>query len=279
MKNQLTGLLICSVFGAGSILATSPAASAIPVPVDSYNFTGSNLMDGGTNGNNLTAGGADAASVSYSSNVPAGFTGQSVSLDGANFLYSANTNSVSGSFTLDLWVNLSTSVASTGGAHTFFGTRGPNDASFDAKLGNLGGSSTVSGIHGDIGTGVTNGSWLTTAADDPYTYNTGTWYNIAYEVTPTGYTIYANGNSVGSGSYGTNTPLLYDVNHTITIGDAANTGGNAGEYFKGLIYDVNIYNSALSQSDIRTLVPEPGSLALCLLGLPAIVARRRRSRA
>jgi len=143
--------------------------------------------------------------------------------------------SVSGQFTVVAWVN----VADTS-ARAIVGTRSPTDYSFDFKLqnGNI--------IHGDIGNGA---SWITTSADASFTYSLNTWYQIVYVVNTTSYTIYVNGQQVGSGTYAANTPLLFDSNHQIKIGQF----GGGGEFFNGMIDEVRIFNRALSPSEVATL--------------------------
>ena len=87
--------------------------------------------------------------------------------------------------------------------------------------------------------------WITWPADAYFSYTTGTWYHIAYEVTTNNYTIYANGAVVGGGSYDAAVPLLYDVNHPITIGSVFNWNGRFGSS----IDDVRVYNRALAASE------------------------------
>jgi hypothetical protein len=101
-------------------------------------------------------------------------------------------------------------------------------------------------IHGDIGTGT---GWLTYSADATYSWSQNNWYHIAYVVNSTSYNIYVNGNLVGSGTYNTATPLLYDSTHNLKIG----WSGYTGEYFIGIIDEVMIYDRALSATEVTTL--------------------------
>ena len=147
----------------------------------------------------------------------------------------ASSGSLSGSYTVMAWGNPSNTSAMD-----LVGTRSPSDASFDMKFqsGNL--------IHGDIGSGT---AWITTTANASFNYSVGQWYHVVYVVTPSGYTIYVNGNQVGSGTYATSTPLLYDATHAIKIGQV----GGGGEFFNGSIDDVRIYNRALSANEISQI--------------------------
>lgn len=141
---------------------------------------------------------------------------------------------VSGNFTAEAWVRPATTTGNT----TIISTRntGGSDFNFDFKLqnGNL--------IHGDIGTG---SGWLTIVADASFTYTAGVWYHIAYTVTNTGYSIYANGALVGSGSYAFNTPLFTDGTSNMDIGHYNNL-----EFFNGSIDEVRIWNTVRTPTEI-----------------------------
>jgi len=76
-------------------------------------------------------------------------------------------------------------------------------------------------IHGDIGNG---SSWITTSADASYAYSAGTWYSVAYSVTPTGYSIYAQGANRAVGTYSSASPLLWNPTQGICISCANGIG-------------------------------------------------------
>jgi hypothetical protein len=250
---------------------------ALGGPVNFYAFNGS-LTDTGSSPITLAYSTNDSSQTPvYSNNVPAGYTGQSLSLDGNNSVAigtPSSSQTVDAPYTFDAWVN----VADLKNPRTFFGTRTGSDTSFDVKFGTVGqnGQGTDTGIHGDIGTG---GGWLNTGADSAaFAYTPGTWYNVAYVVDTSSYTIYINGVESATNSLG-GTALLYDMTHTLNIGNA---GGGSNEYFSGDIFNLGIWNTALSAAEIQALaspVPEPTSFAL--LGLAAVgmavVARRRRA--
>ena len=163
-------------------------------------------------------------------------SGSCLSFDGSDDYVNCGNPVITGTFTVEAWAQVATTSL-----RTIIGTRSPSDAGFDMKFQN--GNS----IHGDIGNGTT---WITTAADASFNYQLNTWYHLAYVVTPTGYTIYVNGNQVGSGSYAQNTPVFSDANHAIAIGAYEVRGG---EYFFGLIDEVRIYNRALSAAEISAI--------------------------
>lgn len=180
--------------------------------------------------------------------VPLAPPGSAIQLNGAQSIKANPSGTVSGSYTVEAWVRPADPTATM----TIFSTRGSYEGTFDMKLigGNL--------IHGDIGNG---SAWLSTAADANYNYQVGTWYHIAYVVKPTGYVVYVNGDTAGSGSF-SGTPLLYNANHPIDIGDMYNN-----EYFKGSIDEVRVYSSALTKSNVQadmksTAISVPASLKM-----------------
>ena len=174
----------------------------------------------------------------WSTDAPYG-NGCSLQFNGSSsYIQTTSNSSLSGSFTITLWVKPTTT---SGGTNVVFSTRGPSDSSFDLQLdnGNL--------LHGDIGNGT---SWLTTSADVPYNYTPGKWMFIAYTVQSGGsYTIYVNGAAQGSGTFN-GTPLLYDGAHFITIGGNASSGSG---FFPGYVSRVRVYGGALAMSQIEQL--------------------------
>ncbi len=144
---------------------------------------------------------------------------------------------LSGTFTVEAWVRPDDTKAIIG----IMGSRRPKDYGFDLKFmeGNK--------IHGDIGNGT---NWITTTADVDFTYVVGTWYHVAYVVTPSGYNIYVNGIIQGDPKKfqsGGCMPLLLDDTHTLIIGET----GQGNEYMKGAIDEVRIWKRARSQGEIQ----------------------------
>lgn len=142
-------------------------------------------------------------------------------------------DSLTGTFTVDFWIK---PTAITVGAE-LFSTRGPSDTSFDIQL-------SATGLHGDIGNGT---SWLTTAADATVSIPLTSWTHIAYVVTTTGYTIYVDGTAIASGTYASNTPLLYNSTHNIFLG----TYTGISYFYKGAMDEVRISNTARTADQIR----------------------------
>jgi hypothetical protein len=96
----------------------------------------------------------------------------------------ATAGTLSGAFTVSVWANPNGPIGSLDG---LVGSRFGGDQSFDMKF------NGSSALHGDIGNGT---AWLTNGADASFNFSAGTWYQIAYVVTTSGYTIYVNGSQV-----------------------------------------------------------------------------------
>lgn len=161
--------------------------------------------------------------------------GHALAFSGSNYVIAAPTGTVSGTFTVEAWVN----PATTSGAMEIFSTRAPGEYGFDMQL-----DSGVR-IHGDIGNGF---SWITTSADANFSYTSNQWFHVAYVVTPSGYTIYANGQQVGSGPIPFSTPLLYDSTHPITIG----AWTPDSHLFNGKLDEVRVWSVARSQAQLQS---------------------------
>jgi hypothetical protein len=151
-------------------------------------------------------------------------------------------STMTGSFTVTAWID---NTGSTGHSEqTFFDTRTPfAEYSFDFKLSN-------GDLKVDVGTGAT---WLLTGPGIPFSFQTGTWYQVTAVVTSAEVTLYVNGHSIGSESYpyGTGVPLLYDTSHVVYL--ATNARYGSGEEFLGRIDDVAIYATPLSADQIAGL--------------------------
>src|SRR5579885_1009136 len=144
-----------------------------------------------------------------------------------------NPTSVTGNFTVIIW-------AKQGTTGKLFGSRSPNETSFDMGL-----QASAPFVHGDIGNGT---AWATTVADSTLSaMPTTPWWCIAYVVTPTGYKIYVNGVVAGSGSYTSITPICYDANHHVFVG----ASGAASDIFcNGSIDEFCIIPSPRSDAEM-----------------------------
>jgi Concanavalin A-like lectin/glucanases superfamily/Domain of unknown function (DUF5011)/Regulator of chromosome condensation (RCC1) repeat len=162
--------------------------------------------------------------------------GNALSFNGTNYVSISTTGSITGTFTVEAWVN----PANTNGFSEILSTRVPVDFTFDMQL-----NSGV-GLHGDIGNG---GMWLTTAADATFAYTSNQWFHAAYVVTPTNYLIYANGQRVGSNSFSGGTPILYNNIHSnITLA----TWFPGASQLSGQLDEVRVWNIARTQAQIQS---------------------------
>ncbi len=82
-----------------------------------------------------------------------------------------------------------------------------------------------------------------------FAYSANTWHHIVTVVVPTGYTIYADGSQIGSATWPSDAPILYDSNHVLNIGSDLQ---NAGEGFYGTLDETRVSKIARSADWIAT---------------------------
>lgn len=263
-------LLRTSAIAATALLTFWPNARAALISY--YPFDGNPNDAAGTRNGTLLG------DATYSSNVPPGFSGQSLSLDGTfdKMVYDVTGgDAVGGSFTVAMWVN--PAELRPQGSQNFFGTRGPVDGSIDIKF------RTDNSVNYKIRLDLGNGNAFSVIHDTPtFTFTLGRWYHVAVAVSPSSWNIYLDGSLLDSG-VGPAAPVLWDANHDLAIGSINATTGPQGpplgEDFHGLIDDVRIYSTALTATEVKALVPEPQAICLLALGFLAsgIAQRKRRT--
>ena len=201
--------------------------------VPNPNYSGSDAINYTVSDGTLSSTGVVNVSVATANDPPVVGPGTSLAFDGVNDQVTlGTTGSLSGTFTVEAWVRPDDATATM----NLFGSRAPQECGFDLKF--SGGNK----IHADIGNGT---GWLTTVADVNFNYTAGTWYHVAYVIAPNSYTVYVNGTQVGGGSYVGN-GLLYDTNHLLRLG----TYNGGGEFLKGRLADVRIWNTARTAAQI-----------------------------
>jgi len=112
----------------------------------------------------------------------------------------------------------------------------------------------------------------------------GEWHHFAYSFDGTTSTInaYLDGSKLYQydfSSFGTNLSP-YSTFTNVRIGtDLAPVAGSAGPIFYGMMYDLEVYNGTLNDSQILNLftsIPEPSALSLRAVGLGGLAMMRRR---
>lgn len=140
---------------------------------------------------------------------------------------------------------------------------------------------------GGWGFGIADGADVGTAADDLIftTYGftdyridasliQGEWAHIAAVYNPLGsVSFYVNGTLLGTVGGGGNTTAAASSASLFSIGVLP----AVGQFFRGGIDELRVYDRGLTASEIAALVPEPASVTLLLLGFAGL-ARMRRTR-
>jgi hypothetical protein len=243
-----------------------------------------NALNGTVSGGAIGAVGAIQSTTGISGNAYS-FSGTTAQRVDADFAKWGDLNLNPG-YTVSLWLkwtvpgannrSVAVSLAADGG--------GVNDRYADLGVG----TSTGANVNADGSGYARHRGTLTTVdtdplkADDPPNggFDDGTWHLLTGVFTNTGVTVYFDGNQVDSAT-GNGGDIAFDA---LTLGLLQRPGGQTDvDPFEGAIDDVQIYDQALTLSEIGTLfanpgqtIPEPSSTALLGLGGLALVLRRRR---
>jgi hypothetical protein len=118
----------------------------------------------------------------------------------------------------------------------------------------------------------------------PGTVEVGQWIHLAvtFDYSSNLITLYANGTLLGSGTsstWGAETFSSNTFSPGIAIGGNLASASASTEAFNGLIDELQIYNTALTSSEIQAaylgLVPEPSALLLSAFASVSLLRRRR----
>ncbi|MBT3199105.1 MAG: LamG domain-containing protein [Phycisphaerales bacterium] len=251
-KNMISVLAVASVMATFAFTAVSTEAAM----VGHWQFDNSGNVGQATVSSNLQT----VGNASYSAS---GKVGGALSLDGnGDYLR------VDGSDTL------ATGMPTGDGSYTIAAFIQTTTAGKGIiGWGSYGSGASVNALRTD-GAKLLNYSWgggVDYSASAP-TILDGQWHHVAatYDAASSTKRLYFDGAEIGSGK----------VIGDLTVGAQKFRIGstNNGEYFNGLLDDMRVYNTALSESEISGLsVPEPATMSLLALGGLAILRRRRRS--
>lgn len=277
MKNTLLA-------GTAALALASSAQAALVAHYNLDETTGSTVADSSGNGNTGTVVAGAGSPPDLTATGIATTSGMSTTDDGEGYVSAANLYSGNDSRSVSAWFN-ATTIDSTQSRITSTGSGAAE--SFDITLESSDGGNSIGLRYGNG-----NMFWSGSAENGGDDIATGVWNHVVvtYESTATvdggfgaGLTVYLNGVALtmdgGNPKNGTQ-----ELN---TSGDfliAGNGGlGNNGGYLNGSIDDVQVYDAALSSSEVSFLfnnptvaVPEPSSAALLGLGGIALILRRRK---
>ncbi len=141
---------------------------------------------------------------------------------------------VSGSFTVGLWINPTSSALGSG---AMIGTNS-NGNGFDLKIN---GDGT---LHVDFGDGTGN----SLSRDGLTVLTAGNWYYVSCTVSSSGYALYVNGELDTEGNNSNfQYNFLYDSDHPIAICNDTTTDSGG---FPGIVNEVAIWNKTLSPNEV-----------------------------
>lgn len=107
----------------------------------------------------------------------------------------------------------------------------------------------------------------------------GVWYHLAVTfdaaANPEG-SVYLNGELVGQNGQWNGADLDNATDVPASLGIARLDRGDPWGDFNGAIDEFRLYTNALSQSEVRALVPEPATAVLGMIGVAGLAMRRRR---
>jgi hypothetical protein len=197
------------------------------------------LWPGDGNANDIVGG--NIGTLQGGATFAPGLVGQAFSFNGsgANVSVPYSSSLALHAFTVQAWVDISTTAPGFPAGFGILGTRFGGDYTFDFKV-------EANQIHGDVGNGT---NWISTSVDFPATLTPGTWHLITYVIDNGSkqFSLYLDGTLQRTIAF-SGTPLFMTLSETMEIGNSY-----GGEYYNGLIDEVSLYNRALSPAEIRQL--------------------------
>jgi RHS repeat-associated protein len=213
--------------------------------------TGSTAVDAmGSSGNGTISGATSGATgaLVHDTDAALGFNGTSTSVQ-------TNTESITGTFSVEAWVKPS-AVSS---AMTIAGSRGNTDYTFDIQI--VPGVAQQMRLHADIGDST---KWLTQTADASMKFAANQWYQVVYVVTPDGWATYVDGRQLNSGRYDFNSgnPVLGDGTTAGALLIGKTGASSTPAYFAGSIDEFAVYTVALDARTVAAHYAAAGATAM-----------------
>ncbi|MFA5203687.1 MAG: LamG domain-containing protein [Lentisphaeria bacterium] len=254
MTLRTSALTVLAVTG---LLAAAVPAQAALVRQWLFDETGTTTTAVDATGNQ------NGTLVNFNFDETSGWENGALRFDGVSDAVAVGSNTLGASYTITAWINADafTSTNTNHDQNVIFAQYGtPYPAGRMSFMVNPDGYLT-SWEGGPGGSGSASGTTH---------LSTGQWYFVALSNSNKSAVGYLNGNVEFDKTF------VYDPQDLDnTIGSLDTSLENAGN-FDGLIKDVRIYDTALTQAEIQAvMVPEPAALGLLALGGLALLRRRR----
>ena len=221
-----------------------------------------------------------AGTVSGTTTYAAGVTGQAFSFNGSTYFRAPVAGAGLSAFSFSAWVKFN--------SLTTWGTIVKNWGQLPGTF-HLGLESTSARISNYMG--------LSSGTPSVFSGNvsTNTWYHVGVAYGSGSQSLYINGVQVANGvATGTINNRYADMTMGVKLNDAQTAPANDPGWLNGYLDDVAFFDNKLTAAEMMSVytsgattggsiadayaVPEPGSASLVILGLAAVLARRRRCR-